>query len=89
MSPLIKDPNATLTFGFEWAGWLESGDSISASVWTVESGLNVVSTSFTTTRSLVRLSSGVVGKTYKARNHITTAHGDEDDRTLEIKIVER
>jgi len=85
-----KDPQATLDYVVDWAEWLDEGDSISASSWTVTSGLTIEnSPTFTTTRAVVWLSGGTVGERYTATNHIVTASGRADDRTLTIAIAEQ
>lgn len=84
-----KDPNAELDYGFDWSDWLADGETISSSSWEVDSGITVVSSSASTTRTVVWLSGGTVGETYKATNSIVTSVGRKDDRTLYVYIEER
>lgn len=88
--PVIKDPQAVLNYGFDWTtkGWLGT-DTITASTWTITPGLAIDSHTHDTTSTTVWLSGGTAGTTYSATNHITTAGGRQDDRTLTIKVEQR
>ena len=102
MIQLIKDPQAILNYGFDWAdggandgtssdtGWLQS-DTITASTWTVGGGTSLVidSDSNDTTTTTVVLSGGTANTTYTVTNHITTAAGYEDERSIQVKAQER
>ena len=57
-----KDPNSIEDFALDWSARAAS-DTISASTWTVSTGLTVVADSYTDTTTTVRLSGGVVGDT--------------------------
>lgn len=85
---LIKDPDAFLDYGRNWASWL-GDDTIVASDWIVPDGITEETASFTTTTTTIWLSGGTVGETYDLTNRITTADGRIDDRTFSIKIRER
>jgi len=96
-------PNSMLDWGFDWAdegandgsdtdsGWLQ-GDTISDSSWDYsgpDAVLNLGTESNDTTTTGVILSAGTENMVYKVTNHITTSSGLEDDRTIEIRIVQR
>ena len=96
-----KDPDAIRTYTLDWAdgglndglvgdtGWLQ-GDTIATSNWTAESTLTVVVDANTTTTTSAKVSGGVLGKTHKLTNRITTTNGSEtEDRTIEVKIVQK
>ena len=87
-----KDPDAVLDYSIDWSAWLPTGDTITASTYTVNSdaadAIVVDDTSFNTTTTTVWLSGGVAGQTYTVTNHITTSAGRQDDRSLTIKIKE-
>ncbi len=83
-----KDPQAILDYVIDWSDWLD-GDTITASTWTAPTGITVDSDSHTTTATTVWLSGGTLGETYSLVNHITTAAGREDDRTIKIKVVSK
>lgn len=81
-----KDPDSRLDYIVDWSDWLDS-DTITASTWTPATGITVTTSSNTTTTTTVWLSGGTLGATYKVVNHITTAAGRQDDRTLVIRMV--
>lgn len=84
---ITKDPNAVLDYRFNWADWLaEVGDTISASTWTPDTGITKDSSANTTTTATVWLSGGTAGQSYEVVNHITTAGGRQDDRTLLVRV---
>lgn len=84
----LKDPNATLDYVINWTSWL-AGDTIASSAHTVPTGLTLVSESETTTHTTVWVSGGTAGQKYEIICRITTAAGRIEDRTIELKIVER
>ena len=103
MNSVIKDPEAVLNYGHDWAdggandgasddtGWLQ-GSTISTSAWAVtgpDALLVVGDESNDTTTTAVVLSGGTVPYTYTVTNHIVTGAGHEDDRSITVKVVER
>ena len=89
-----KDPNADLDYGFDWTAWLGVADTITESTWVVPSasGLTTHSASISTNGKVttVWLKSGnASGAVYAATNHIKTAAGREDERSLRVTVVER
>ena len=84
----IKDPDAVLDYTINWAAWLD-GDTISASTWTIPSGLTKDSDAFGDSTVTVWLSGGTAGIEYSIVNHITTAAGREEDKTLIIICQEK
>ena len=96
----IKDPDAVLDFKFDFktetngrgfADWLESGETITSHVITVESGLTKDSSSITDTGTTVSvwLSGGTAGVEYTVACKIVTSAGRTDERTRTISVVER
>lgn len=83
-----KDPQAIADYGCLWVDRLD-GDTISASSWTVPSGITRVTDSFTDTITTIWLSGGTVGERYEFVNHIVTAGGREWEKTVYIRIRER
>ena len=103
MNTVIKDPEAVLNYGHDWAnggandgsasdtGWLQSA-TISTSTWSVsgpDALLVVDSDSNDTTTTSVVLSGGTVPYTYLVTNHIITGAAHEDDRTITVIMQER
>lgn len=85
-----KDPSAVLPYTIDWSDWLEAGDTIISSVWTLPTGTLVMdSDSHTTTATQIILSAGTDGKTYTVENHIVTANGLEDSRRITINVATR
>jgi hypothetical protein len=84
-----KDPSSILDYTIDWTAWLPSGDTISSSSWTVDSGITNYADSNTTTAATIWLSGGTAGVIYKATNTIVTANGRTDQRTLNINVIDR
>jgi hypothetical protein len=78
-----KDPDSVLDYHMDWSTWLEAGDTISSSSWTVDPGLTLDSDSTASTKSTAWLSGGTHGRSYAATNKIITGAG----RTVERSIV--
>lgn len=89
MTTFIKDPDATLNYTFDWSQWLENGEVIQTSVFTVESGLTNSGDSNDTTTATITLSGGTVGESYTVTNRVTTNGGQIDDRSITISIAEQ
>lgn len=87
---ILKDPDATLDYTFDWTAYLALyGDSLSSVSWVLSSGLTKTTGSFTSTVATVWLSGGVLGNVETCTCHITTAAGRIDDRTINLKMVEK
>jgi hypothetical protein len=88
---IVKDPAATLDYQLDWTDWL-GADTISASVWTLASptgGLTAAAPSFTGKIARVWLSGGTAGQTVRVTNQITSALGRIDERSFNVRLVER
>ena len=83
-----KDPDATLDYEVDWTDWL-NGDTITASAFTVPTGITLVTQLRTDSKAVVWLSGGTVGSKYDVVNRITTAGGRTDDRTIRIVIQQK
>ena len=104
LSTVLKDPDAVLPYSINWAstdgtndgtsadtGWLQ-GDTIATSTWSVsgpDALLIVDSNSNSTTTTTVVLSAGTANRSYKVTNHIVTAAGYEDDRSITVRVQQR
>lgn len=86
-----KDPDAKLDYGIDWNtdGYLATGETISASTWTVPTGITEVSSEFSGTVTKIWLSGGTAGETYTIANRITTTAGRIDERSFDIVVEER
>ena len=86
----LHDPQAKTLHAFDWSAWLtKRGTTIATSTWSVPSGLAEVSSSNTTTTATVLISGGTDKTSYVITNHIVTANGLEDDRSLILKVKNR
>ena len=93
MTTYIKDPQSVLDYGFGWSDWLDTGDTVSTSTWTVPTdasspavGITEDSESETDTTTTIWLSKGVVGVKYKITNHVVTANGRTVERSFYVKV---
>lgn len=84
----VKRSAAVLEYLEDWTDWLESGDTISSSTWSAQTGITVDSESETTTAATVWLSGGTHLNTYAVKNTITTAGGRTDTRKLYIRVID-
>ena len=85
----LKDPDAKLDYSVDWSEWLEEGDSISASVWTVTAGITKISDAHANGVATIWLSGGTAETQYNVANKITTTAGRIDERTLSIIVQSR
>jgi len=92
---ITKDPEAILTYSLDWSDWLNNGETISSSTFTVEniSGdsdpLSKVSQSSSDTVATVKVSGGTSGNIYKVYDQITTSGGLTERRYFRIKVETR
>lgn len=84
-----KDPDAKLDYAIDWSSWLAAGETITASAWTVATGITEVISSFNDTTTKIWLSGGTAGTTYTIANTITTSDGRIDERTFDVIVEER
>jgi hypothetical protein len=85
----IKDPGATLDYGFDWTDWLGTSETITATSWTVPAGLTKVSESISSYVSVCRISGGAVNASYTVTCQITTNEGEVDRRSILITVQNR
>lgn len=84
-----KDAADVVDYQIDWSTWLETGETISTSSWSVDTGLTKDSDSNTTTTATIWVSSGTAGTAYKAYNTITTSAGRTQKKYIEIIIQEQ
>ena len=83
-----KDVNAVRFYLFDWTKLLD-GDTISSSAFSsTPAGLTLSNTTNTTTTTRVKISGGVAETIYKVTNHVITAGGEEDDMSMNLKVLE-
>lgn len=92
---ILKDPDAQLTYTFDWVEWLPTGDTISTVTYTLQVRANDPaplvreSQGVTGTKTFVELSGGQVGKVYTITAEVTTADGSIDRRNFRVKVENR
>jgi hypothetical protein len=84
-----KDPNEVLDYQIDWSEVLDV-DSITSSTWiNIATGITIVATANTSTRTVVWLSGGSDGGAYKMTNRVTTSAGRIMDQTIRIEVWEK
>ena len=83
-----KDPNAVLDFSIDWGPWLDTGDTIETSTWTISPNtISTTANSHTSSLATIWLTGGTVGVKYTILNHIVTLGGRANDATFKIHVV--
>jgi hypothetical protein len=87
---ITKDPNASLDYRVDWTDWLGT-DTIATSDWTVSpsGGLTIGSSSNASKTATTFLSGGTPGQVVRVTNRITTAVGRIDERSFNVRLIER
>lgn len=87
-----KDPAAILDYEIDWSDWL-TGDTIAPStehpvpsIWSAPAGIVIELDSYTAQTTTVRLSGGEHGTDYEILNHVFTASGQSDERSILIQV---
>jgi hypothetical protein len=93
MTLMIKDPDARLDVGVDWAALYLSGQVLTASSWSVEpveaGGIAVPSSSFNGGKAAATLSGGLVGASYRVTNRATLSDGQIDERSFHIRVEQQ
>jgi hypothetical protein len=93
LTKYIKDPHATLDFGFNWrdatSPWLGSAEIIFTHTITADTGITVESSTEDGGLVTVWLSGGTAGEWYSVACKITTSDGRTDERTIQILVENR
>jgi hypothetical protein len=90
--PVIsKSPTALLDYIFDWAtdGWLQSGETITSNVVTIDTGIANPVITADATFITVWLAGGTIGTNYLVTCKITTSAGRTDERSIRISVVQR
>jgi len=93
MTLLLKDPEATLDYSVDWGAEYLGDDALTESSWAVvpseSGGLSIVSSRFDLLVSTVEVGGGIAGRIYRLTNHVTTAGGREDSRSIVLRVEKR
>ncbi len=89
----IKDPQADLDYQIDWTAWLGT-DTITASTWTAPTvssiTLHAGSIDGPGKKTTTWMSGGTLNSApYQVVNHITTAAGRIDDRSIMVTIQQK
>ena len=87
-----KDPDATKDYSLDWRSFLEDGNVIFSSTWTVPGGITKVTDSHSSNITQVVLSGGTAGQTYQVTNRIqwVTASGTlQEERSILIDVQQQ
>lgn len=104
---LVKDPQDVLDYAIDWnrnaenaaagSGFLQAGETISASTWAIQTITGDASPlaqaptapSESGGKTTIWLKDGTAGNRYEVVNHITTSQGRQRDKTLYIDVKHR
>jgi hypothetical protein len=93
MTLLLKDPEAMLDYSVDWGAEYLSGDALAQSSWTVipaeTGGVSIVSDRFDLLVATAQVAGGVAGRLYRLTNHVVTAEGREDSRSIMLRVEKR
>ena len=93
MTLLLKDPGAMLDYSVDWGRDYLDGDALAASDWSVApvepGGVAVVASQFDLLVATVEVSGGKAGTLYRLTNHVVTASGHEDRRSIMLRVEPR
>lgn len=90
-----KDPQAELTYTFDWNNWLETGDGVSTVEYSVvarrndSSAITIESSGVNGTKTYAVLSGGQADKVYTVTAKVTTNDGLVDRRAFRINVKNR
>jgi len=83
-----KTTEEVLFYGWDYIDALPSGDTITSSVWTVDSGITKLSEGVQGLETEIMIGGGTLGEGYKAKNVVTgSPSGTVLARTIQVVIV--
>ena len=93
MTLLLKEPSATLDYSVDWGADYLAGDALAESSWSTkpveDGGVEVVSSDFDMLVAVVTVAGGKAGRIYRLTNHVTTAAGLKDSRSIMLRVEQR
>ena len=93
MTYLLKDPDAMLDYQVDWGSQYLFGDALAASSWSVspveDGGVSVVGSESDLLVATVKVGGGRAGQLYRLTNHVVTASGLEDSRSIILRVEQR
>lgn len=92
MTVFAKDPASSVDYSFDWAGWLTSGEQITAATWSVDPVSDTapqLGTSIDTGSVRgIYVSGGVAGHRYRLSCRVETDAGRVAERSLTLRVME-
>lgn len=85
----LHDPTAVLDYRWDWSTWLAAGETITARVVTVPTGITKNSDSEAAGIVTAWITGGTPPNIYSVVCHITTSAGRQDDRTIKLTAIDR
>ncbi len=83
-------PGASLDYGLNWGTWLATGDTLTGSLWEVDSAdITLANDQIVGAVTQIIATGGVVGQMYRLTNTITTSSFKTDSRQLVLICKER
>ena len=84
-----KFPGEKLDYIVDWTtkNWLETGETIVTSTWSVETGVTDSDESNTTTTATIFIAGGTLGETYILTNTITTSNAVSRTGVREVHLT--
>lgn len=79
---IVHAPGAILDYGFNWSSWLQAGETIVSSTWTIDPTLVLSSSQNVSGVTSTFVNGGTLGSVYTLINTITTSNGRVDSRTM-------
>jgi len=93
MTYLLKDPGASLDYVVDWGSDYLAGDVLASSSWSVSpdepGGASIEASQADLLIAGVTVGGGVAGRIYRLINHIVTASGRADSRSIMLRVEKR
>ena len=85
----IQGPNDFLDYTIDWSQWLVGTDTLSTSTWTcTDTIITLTNTTLGTATTIIWVSGGIQGQVYNVTNHVVTAAGRIEERSIQFTINE-
>lgn len=86
MKKFTKQPNDVLDYDIDLTEWIATGDTVTNTTVTAETGLTVTVSNGTTTTPKIWCSSGTDGTVYKVTVTVTTDHGRTKEVDFKVSV---
>lgn len=88
---IVMTDDEALDYSIDYSRLLRSGETLTASVWTVADGLTKGAYGIDQTEKIATqwLSDGIAGETYQVDNLVTTSEGRKFERSFRVRVTVR